>query len=88
VIGKELHRWLTGGGSIAVLLLAGCSRSPDFDIMGSLFPAWLVCVTVGILLAVIARVIFARFQIRPLYPMVAYPCMAAAFTFAIWLIVY
>lgn len=85
---KQSHRWLTGAGSIATLLVAGCSRSPDFDIMGSLFPAWLVCVTVGVLLAVVARVVLVRLQIRPVYPMLAYPCMAAAFTFAIWLIVY
>jgi hypothetical protein len=85
---KELHRWLTGAASFFLLLAAGCSRSPDYDIMGSLFPAWLVCVTVGILLAVAVRFALVRSQIRLIYPLLAYPCMAAVFTFAIWLIVY
>jgi YtcA family len=85
---KQLHRWLTGAGSIALLLAAGCSRSPDYDIMGSLFPAWLVCVVLGVLLAVVVRAILVRFQIRLMYPMLAYPCIAATLTFAIWLIVY
>jgi hypothetical protein len=88
MIARNSLQWFTAAGSIALLFAAGCSRSPDYDIMGSLFPAWLVCVTLGILLAVVARVILIRFQIRLIYPLVAYPCMAAAFTFAIWLTVY
>jgi hypothetical protein len=85
---KEPHRWLTGAGSFVMLLAAGCSRSPDYDIMGSLFPAWLVCVTVGILLAVAVRFTLVRLKVSLIYPLLAYPCMAAVFTFAIWLIVY
>jgi uncharacterized membrane protein YgaE (UPF0421/DUF939 family) len=85
---KESHRWLAGACSICMLLAAGCARSPDYDIMGSLFPAWLVCVTVGVLLAVLVRFLLIRSQIRLIYPLLAYPCMAAVFTFAIWLIVY
>ncbi|HTW48420.1 MAG TPA: YtcA family lipoprotein [Acidobacteriaceae bacterium] len=85
---KQSHRWLTGAGSIAMLLAAGCSRSPDFDIMGSLFPAWLICVALGAALAVAVRFILLRYRIQLLYPLLAYACMAAVFTFAIWLIVY
>jgi hypothetical protein len=84
---KATHRWLTSG-SAAMLLAAGCSRSPDYDILGSLFPAWLVCVALGALLAVVVRFILVRFRIGLLYPLLAYLCMAAVFTFAIWLIVY
>ena len=32
-------------------LLSGCTMSPTFDIVGSFFPAWLVCLFLGILLA-------------------------------------
>jgi len=27
----------------SVLFLIGCSRAPSFDILGSFFPAWLLC---------------------------------------------
>ena len=30
-----------------LLLLTGCGRAPSFDILGSFFPAWLVCLVVG-----------------------------------------
>jgi hypothetical protein len=85
---KAPHRWFTGAGSIAMLLAAGCSRSPDYDILGSLFPAWLICVALGVLLTVAVRAILVRYRILLLYPLLAFPCMAAVFTFAIWLIVY
>jgi hypothetical protein len=88
MIVKETHRWLIAAGSIAMLLVAGCARSPDYDILGSLFPAWLVCVALGVLFAVVAHFFLLRYRIRLIYPMLAYPCMAAVFTFAIWLIVY
>jgi hypothetical protein len=88
MIVQASHRWFTGALSLILLLAAGCSRAPDYDIMGSLFPAWLICVTVGAVLAVIVRVVLIRRKIQLLYPLLAYPCMAAVFTFAIWLIVY
>lgn len=64
----------------------GCALSPTYDIMGSMFPAWLLCIVVGIVLAVLSRWLFLRFRIALLYPVIAYPCIAAIFTFAIWLI--
>ena len=36
----------------AMLLNTGCSRAPSFNILGSFFPAWLLCGIVGIALAV------------------------------------
>src|SRR5262249_14438831 len=46
---------------LVVMLCTGCSRAPSFDILGSFFPAWLLCLAVGLLLhgrgplAVLAR---------------------------------
>lgn len=70
----------------ALLACAGCAHSPTYDVMGSLFPAWLVCFLIGILLAVLARWALLRLRIALLYPVAVYPCLAAVFTFAIWLI--
>ncbi|HUA99271.1 MAG TPA: YtcA family lipoprotein [Terracidiphilus sp.] len=68
------------------VLVAGCTMSPTYDVMGSLFPAWLVCIVLGIVFAVLSRWLLLRLRIALLYPVVAYPCLAAVFTFAIWLI--
>src|SRR5271165_5158147 len=83
---RRLLRLLAG--SPALLLAAGCSRAPTFNILGSFFPSWILCGIVGILLAVIVRLYFVRIrleeQLRPL--IVVYPCLAAFFTFTIWLL--
>ena len=67
-------------------LLTGCSRAPTFDIVGSFFPAWLVCLFLGILLAVFARWLLVRLKVVLLLPILVYPSLAALFTFSLWLI--
>jgi hypothetical protein len=71
------------------LLAAGCSRVPSFNILGSFFPAWIVCGIIGILLAVAVRLFFLRIKLEDklLLPLVlVYPCLTAFFTFTIWLL--
>jgi hypothetical protein len=70
----------------AALMTAGCTQAPGINILGSLFPAWLLCVVLGILLAVLARWLLQRARIAILFPVLVYPCLAAGFTFAIWLV--
>ena len=74
----------------AMLAATGCSRAPSFNILGSFFPAWLLCGLLGIVLTVIVRLIFQRTgfekELSPL--IVVYPCMALFFTFSIWLVFY
>ena len=68
------------------ILLAGCTRAPSFDIDGSLFPAWIICLVTGICLAISARWAFTRWQIPIILPVIVYPCLALVFTFLLWLI--
>jgi len=72
----------------AVLLNAGCSRAPSFNILGSFFPAWLLCGVVGIILAVVTRLIFVRTDFeKELSPLIlVYPCLALFYTFTTWLL--
>ncbi len=72
----------------AALLATGCSRAPSINILGSFFPAWILCGVIGALLAVAVRVLFVRLNFeRELSPLiVVYPCLAALFTFSIWLL--
>jgi len=73
---------------LAPLLLASCSRAPSFDILGSYFPAWLICLALGVLLTAAIRWLLLRFQIALVFPIVVYPSLTALFAFGMWLIVY
>jgi phosphate/sulfate permease len=74
--------------SAGALLAAGCSRAPTFNILGSFFPSWIVCGVLGIVLAAVTRLFFIRIKLEPeLSPVIlVYPCLAAFFTFSLWLI--
>lgn len=73
---------------VAMLPLAGCGRAPSFNILGSFFPAWLICMVVGILLAAIVNWILTALKLEKLisWSILTYPCLAAFFAFSLWLI--
>jgi hypothetical protein len=77
-----------GASAIAMLAATGCSRAPTFNILGSFFPAWILCGVLGILLTVGVRILFVRTNFeQELSPLIlVYPCLAAFFTFLIWLL--
>lgn len=79
------HR-LSYGAVLLLGLLAGCTRAPSFDIVGSFFPAWLVCMFLGILLAIFARWLLLRLKVAIVLPILVYPSLVAFFTFLLWLI--
>jgi hypothetical protein len=66
----------------------GITHSPNYEIVGSLFPAWMIAVIVGIILMVIVRAIIYRTglasYVRP--PFLVYLSMALTFTFLVWLV--
>ena len=74
------------GIALLSCLLSGCAMSPTFDIFGSFFPAWLVCLFLGILLAVITHWLLLRQKIALVFPVLVYPSLAALFTFLLWLL--
>ena len=73
---------------LAPLLLASCSRAPSFDILGSYFPAWLICLALGVSLTAVIRWLLLRFQIGLVFPIVVYPSLTALFAFGMWLVFY
>lgn len=75
-------------GTGLLIVATGCSRAPSFNVLGSFFPAWILCGIIGIVLTVIVRVFFVRVNFeRELSPLiVVYPCLAAFFTFTTWLL--
>ena len=85
----SMPRMTSIGVSFAVMLLAaGCSRAPSFNILGSFFPSWIVCGVIGILVTVIIRWFFVRIKFeQELSPLIlVYPCLTAFFTFTLWLL--
>ena len=81
-------RWVSHACALAASLMVGCSRAPSLDILGSFFPAWLVCFLCAILLTTICRLVLLRLHMTLDLPLLAYPSLAALFTFALWLILF
>lgn len=87
---RALRRATSIASAAVILMAAGCSRAPTINVMGSFFPAWILCGLIGIVLASIVRVLFLRWNFeKELSPLLlVYPCLAAFFTFTIWLLFY
>ncbi len=72
----------------AVAFCTSCSRAPSFDILGSFFPAWLVCVALGLLFTIAAHWLLMRVRVALAFPILTYPSLAAMFTCALWLVLF
>ena len=72
---------------LLILLLGGCAYSPTVDVLGSYFPAWMLCIIIGIFSTLIVRLlligfgIYSHLRLKPL----VFSCMAISFTFVVWL---
>jgi len=77
------------GTSVAIspilMAIVSCSRAPAIDVMGSLFPAWLLCIALGAVFSTVTHWILTRRVISLFFPFVAYPCLGAVYAFTIWL---
>jgi hypothetical protein len=73
-------------GSVGAL--TGCGRAPSFNILGSFFPAWLICMVAGIVFAAIANWALRRYKLdkQIVWAILVYPCLAAFFAFTLWLV--
>jgi YtcA family len=81
---KAIRRSGRGVFMPALLLITGCGRAPSFDILGSFFPAWLVCLVVAIVLTVVSRMLLNRY-VQITWPVLVYPSLTAVFAFLSWL---
>jgi hypothetical protein len=72
------------------LLCIGCGQAPAIDVIGSFFPAWMVCLTMAIVLASLLRLFLLRRQLEPAVEPVAlfYPCVVILISCLLWLIFY
>ena len=72
----------------ALLWLAGCSQSPSQNILGSFFPAWILCSAIGVAAAILCRVALGAVGLHQyvLAPPLAYLAITAAVTLSLWLV--
>jgi hypothetical protein len=65
-------------------------RSPTIDILGSYFPAWMVCIVSGLTLTLIAHWIVQVGNLKPYVgpaPLI-YSCLMIILTLATWILFY
>jgi hypothetical protein len=86
---KHVNTLLSRARQQAVLLpaflLTSCGRAPSFDVLGSFFPAWLVCVALSLILTAAARRLLLRLDISIALPALTYPSLTALFACTLWL---
>jgi len=74
----------------AVVFWGGCADSPNVDVLGSYFPAWMECIVIGLAITLIVRSlligsgIYAHLRLKPL----VLPCMGLFFTMVVWLFLF
>ena len=69
------------------LLITGCGRAPAINVIGSFLPAWMICLTAGVILAFAARFVLIRFRLETEVGPLAlfYPCVVILMTCLLWL---
>jgi|1185.fasta_scaffold61966_2 hypothetical protein len=82
---NSLGRPSTLGSMLALTVCTGCGRAPSFEILGSFFPAWFVCLALGLALTAFGHWILSRVHVALAVPMLTYPSLTALLTFALWL---
>jgi hypothetical protein len=91
-------RWLLRLGILSLVLSVACffaihafsHRSPTVDILGSYFPAWMICIVSGLALTLVAHWIIQACHLKPYIgpaPLI-YSCLTIIFTFATWILFY
>jgi hypothetical protein len=75
-------------GRVAIALpVAACNYAPTMDLLGSYFPAWMLCAVLGIVTAVVIRQILGVTGINDyvLAPLLTYAALAMSATLLAWL---
>jgi hypothetical protein len=72
------------------ILLTGCGRAPSVDVLGSFFPVWMLCLTIGIVLTFGVHFVLVRCRLETEVGPQAlfYPCLVLLFTSVLWLTFY
>jgi hypothetical protein len=72
---------------LTLVFLTGCRGIPSINLVGTFFPAWMLCVAIGIIGALLLRRVFVQTNIEPhLGPLpLVYICLWVLLTLISWL---
>ncbi len=74
--------------TLLTLLCTGCSRAPSVNVLGSFFPAWMVCIIVAVVLAFGVRFLLLKFHLESEVGNLGlfYPCVVIFLACGLWLL--
>jgi len=83
-------RGMCRAATAAALGLCGAGCDPLLNVQGSFFPAWMLCIALGIALTVAMRYLFVLLRLEPHLgpPVLIYPSLALLLTVLTWLALY
>ena len=70
------------------LSCAGCNGAPAIDVLGSFFPAWMVCIIAAVALACAVRYFLLKYELESEVGHLAifYPCVVVFLACGLWLV--
>jgi hypothetical protein len=70
------------------LSCSGCNGAPAIEVLGSFFPAWMVCIIAGVVLAFVIRFFLLKYQLETEVGHLAifYPCTVVFLACGLWLL--
>ena len=77
-------------GALVFVVRPLSHRTPTIDILGSYFPAWMICIVSGLTLTLVAHWIVQMCHLKPYLgpaPLI-YSSLMIIFTFATWILFY
>jgi hypothetical protein len=77
-------------GALIFVIRPVSHRSPTIDILGSYFPAWMICIISGLTLTLVSQWIIRAYHLEPYAspaPLI-YTCLTLIYTFGTWIIFY
>jgi H+/Cl- antiporter ClcA len=80
--------WTSFVTSLFLLTTSGCSGPPEFNVLGSYFPSWLVCLAISIGLTFLAHAFVTTKKVADrLWPLpIVYSALVCFFSCTLWLI--
>lgn len=73
---------------VPAVVLGGCRRAPAFNVLGSFFPGWILCIVAGIVVTILIRAVLYRTGVErnlKLLPLV-YTSLSVAIACIFWLL--
>jgi hypothetical protein len=75
---------------LIALLCAGCSGAPSVDVLGSFFPAWMICIIAAVVMAFGVRYVLLKFKVESEVGHLGlfYPCVVIFLACGLWLLLF